>query len=190
MFTSSPPPPHTHNFLPPPHTRAHAQVVRLSDVDLDDDTLPALETLCDELARYYSTVLEPILEQNGRLASKTDDLAEALLRGLKRDCRLRSHHVPRQAVEPRQLEAALAKLVKEEIAPGAASLSLAALDELLDLSLTRGGNVIVLNTFCRLVAFQLLKLNQSRHQPLMDQTPRSSLDALTSFFVSRLGPRQ
>eukprot|EP01061_Rhynchopus_euleeides_P016580 TRINITY_DN2789_c0_g1_i2.p1 TRINITY_DN2789_c0_g1~~TRINITY_DN2789_c0_g1_i2.p1 ORF type:complete len:1294 (+),score=463.84 TRINITY_DN2789_c0_g1_i2:112-3882(+) len=169
---------------------AHQQmIIRMNDIDVDDDTLPALETLCDEIGRVYSTVFQPVLVNNGVIASKTDDLSIALVKGLQHDCKLRSHHVPRYQLDPTHIAAVLHKYAQQEISPNALGLTPPAVDELLGQSLTKGGTVVILNSLGRLAAFHLLKINHERHYAPTDETPRSSLSSLVSFFKNRLGAR-
>ena len=175
-------------FTPPLHHYT-LQIIRLNDVDVDDDTLPALETLCDEVGRVHTTVFQPVLVQNGKIASQTGGLSQLIVKGLQRDCRLRSHHIPRHQLDPAQLAHSMKKVVQAELSPNAVGLTPNVIEELLNLSLTKGGTVVILNTLGQLSAFHILKANQPNNMTT-DETPRSSLSSLVSFFKNRLGAGQ
>eukprot|EP01063_Lacrimia_lanifica_P031940 TRINITY_DN5377_c1_g1_i2.p1 TRINITY_DN5377_c1_g1~~TRINITY_DN5377_c1_g1_i2.p1 ORF type:complete len:351 (+),score=80.66 TRINITY_DN5377_c1_g1_i2:73-1125(+) len=166
------------------------RLVRLADADADDDLVPALETLCDEIVRYYALGLTPMLDVNAKLAGQTGELADTIGTDLKRSCRFRSHHMHRTQLHAAQITNVLHRIAKEEFGARAVGMDERAVNDLLDASLTKGGTMVVMPTFRQHAAHELLKLNHARSVPYsLDASPRTSLEALVVFFNTRVGRR-
>ena len=130
-----------------------------------------------------------MLEHDGKMVLRQDDISETLSRVVKQELKLKSHHVPRHQLDVSQLCGALAKVAAQEFSSAASSPSAHQVDSYLAKSLTKGGSIVVLNTFYNHVAQNLLRQNFHRHpqsQQYSLHTPRTSLESLFTFFRSRV----